>query len=291
MQIYLKSPTMPENYTLAVLDFISLFYSKAFLCSKFILKDIIENTLALCMKLDKPSEDFKISFSKMISALFKGAEVPDVKRFLYEEDLKLPLSHIIFQLLEWAENDVARSVIFAVLDTLDALVVDPNCSDHEIEKLYVERLTPMLPGTTTKIVKVLKRNFPAQGHKIKSRCLELWSKLVISLINDKNVQLEPSLNTNSLLSDPQWVGNAKDHLFQHMQIFSSMTLHPQVLIRQKLQQLCEKLLKHSWKSLGNTRALQVRKHPTDLLHRFFFVRGLEFQNTYNFLLLKSVVSG
>ena len=41
MQLYLKTPTMPENYTLAVFDFIALFYSKASLCSQFVLKDII----------------------------------------------------------------------------------------------------------------------------------------------------------------------------------------------------------------------------------------------------------
>ena len=51
----------------------------------------------------------------------------------------------------------------------------------------------MLPGTTTKIVKLLKRNFPSQGHKIKTKCLDLWTKLVTSIISDANVQLEPTM--------------------------------------------------------------------------------------------------
>ena len=122
MQLYLKTPTMPENYTLAVFDFVAMFYSKVDLRSKFVLKDMIENTLTLVMKLDKPSEDFKISFAKMLTSLFKSAKCEfDVKRYVYEEDLKLPLSHIIFQLLDWTENEEARIVIFASLETIDAL--------------------------------------------------------------------------------------------------------------------------------------------------------------------------
>ena len=121
MQLYLKTPTMPENYTLAVFNFVAMFYSKVELRSKFVLKDMIENTLTLIMKLDKPSEDFKISFAKMLTSLFKSAKEFDIKKYVYEEDLKLPLSHIIFQLLDWTENEEARIVIFASLETLDAL--------------------------------------------------------------------------------------------------------------------------------------------------------------------------
>ena len=63
----------------------------------------------------------------------------------------------------------------------------------EVQEAYIERMAPMLPGTTTKIVKLLKRNFPAQGHKIKTKCLDLWTKLVTSIISDENVQLEPTM--------------------------------------------------------------------------------------------------
>ena len=60
------------------------------------------------------------------------------------------------------------------------------------------------------------------------------------------------------LSDPQWITNAGNHLFQHVQIFLGMVLHSQVTVRQALQRMCSKLQKYSWKSLGNTRVLQVR---------------------------------
>ena len=110
----------------------------------------------------------------------------------------------------------------------------------------------------------MKRNYPSQGHKIKTQCLNLWTKLVISIVNDENIQLEPSLETksNQLLSDPQWVGNACDHLFQHMQIFLSLALNPHVNVRQALHHLCSKLMMHSRKNLSNTRPIQVRMYFT-----------------------------
>ena len=60
------------------------------------------------------------------------------------------------------------------------------------------------------------------------------------------------------LSDPQWITNAGNHLFQHVQIFLGMVLHSQVTVRHALQRMCSKLQRYSWNSLGNTRVLQVR---------------------------------
>merc|ERR1719468_474721 len=65
MQLYLKTPTMPENYTLAVMDFLSMFYAKTVLCSRFVLKDIISSLLVMSMGKEVLSEDFKVAFSKV----------------------------------------------------------------------------------------------------------------------------------------------------------------------------------------------------------------------------------
>ena len=76
------------------------------------------------------------------------------------------------------------------------------------------------------------------------------------------------------LSDPQWITNAGNHLFQHVQIFLGMVLHSQVTVRHALQRMCSKLQRYSWKSLGNTRVLQVRistphiSGPPDFLRSF-----------------------
>ena len=63
------------------------------------------------------------------------------------------------------------SIIAKIFCVFPPLVLDPEKSEKnhvEIQEAYIERMAPMLPGTTTKIVKLLKRNFPSQGLKIKT---------------------------------------------------------------------------------------------------------------------------
>jgi len=91
--------------------------------------------------------------------------------------------------------------------------LDPEKSEKnhvEVQEAYIERMAPMLPGTTTKIVKLLKRNFPSQGHKIKTKCLDLWTKLVTSIISDANVQLEPTLRYYFFLNKLVFIFDASD---------------------------------------------------------------------------------
>ena len=88
------------------------------------------------------------------------------------------------------------TIIAKIICVFLPLVLDPENSEKNhvaVQEAYIERMAPMLPGTTTKIVKLLKRNFPSQGHKIKTKCLDLWTKLVTSIISDANVQLEPTM--------------------------------------------------------------------------------------------------
>ena len=116
-------------------------------------------------------------------------------------------------------------------------------------------------GITTRIVKVLKRSFSSQSHKIKAQCLTLWSDLVTHVLKDDLLANSPSENAKSsdilLLNDPQWLGKAQDHLYQHMQIFASMTVQNELKIREALLGLCTALQQLSWETLQNTRPLQV----------------------------------
>ena len=256
LQLYLRTPIMPENYTLAVIDFIRLFYARVKLKSQFVLKDIISSALTICMKAEKLSEDFKISLNGLFANMFKSA-IEDVKIYIYEEDLKLPLSHIVFETLKWAEEDEALDVISTSLSVIKALIA---ANEDFYCQVYIQRFAPMLPGITTKVVKIIKRNH-RQGHKIKAACLTLWTDIVSSIINDNQVFLEPSLDDheekNSLLQDPKWVDLAKDHLYTHMQIFATMTTHEHRSVRKALQSLCQALIIHSWNVLRSTRPLQV----------------------------------
>merc|ERR1719414_288239 len=135
------------------------------------------------MKADKLSEDFKTSLSGLFANMFKSAI----------EDLKLPLSHIVFETLKWAEEDEAFDVISTSLSVIKALIA---ANDDFYCQVYIERFAPMLPGITTKVVKIIKRNHK-QGHKIKAACLTLWTDIVSSIINDRQVFLEPSIDDHA----------------------------------------------------------------------------------------------
>ena len=100
MQVYLKTPTMPENYTIAVMDFVRDFYTKVRLTSAFVLQDLINSTLSFVMsKQEAIDEDFKLAVTQMFSAMFKNSS-KDVLLALYSEEFKLPLSHVIFMVIK-----------------------------------------------------------------------------------------------------------------------------------------------------------------------------------------------
>ena len=261
MQLYLKTPTLPENYTLAVFEFVTKFYQKTPLSSKFVFKDVISSLLVMSMGQDKLSEDFKSAFSKLVVSLVKNSN-EEVRNYIYDDEMKLPLGHLVFQSLEWAEQDEARQVVLESFSILECLLV--NQDDTLYYNKFVDRFCPMLPGITTRLVKAMKRSFPSQSHKIKSKCLQLWSNSVTSLMQDANIDTvgeniveNPNLSRSETLNDPKWVGKAQDHLYQHVQMFVDMAVHPQSMIREALFDLCKALNKLSWSALQNTRPLQV----------------------------------
>ena len=83
------------------------------------------------------------------------------------------------------------------------------------------------------------------------------------MLNDVTINSEvgienPNLSKYETLNDSKWVGKAQDHLYQHMQMFVGLAVHPQNMIKEGLFGLCRDLQKKSWKALQNTRPLQVR---------------------------------
>lgn len=135
MQLYLKKPEMPENYTLAVMNFIAFFFDKIqILNSNFVLKDLLNSLLVMSMSQKKLEEDFKLHFLKLFSTLFNTAQD---KSFIFGEELKLPLSHLIFQTLQWAEEDESKQVVLQSLSLLQTLVS---------QKHQDKNFAPMLPG-------------------------------------------------------------------------------------------------------------------------------------------------
>ncbi len=154
---------------------------------------------------------------------------------------------------------------FAVIESLVAMDAIERL-DRDLNAAYVGRFAQMLPGTTTKLVKILRRNFHAQSHKIKAQCFTVWTSFVTSILNDDNVpKLDEmrhdvsEINPPDLpfLCDPKWLGSAQDHLLQHMQIFATMTVHSQISVREALLNLCHRCVNESSLVLRNTWGIQV----------------------------------
>ncbi len=166
MQVYLKSPSMPENYTLKVLEFIADFFTLVKLESSFFFKDVLNSCLVLVMSKKEVSEDMKIAISKMFDILLQNGN-DDVIESVLEEELKLPLSHLIFLTLEWAEEEnESRNVVMMILEFLHTLTL---LQKRQNQAQYKSRMAPMLPGISTRLVKITKKSFHAQSYKIKVR--------------------------------------------------------------------------------------------------------------------------
>ena len=74
------------------------------------------------MGKDKLSEDFKMAFSKLVVGLVKNSN-EEVKHYIYDEEMKLPLGHLVFQSLEWSEQDESRQVVLESLSILGTIVL------------------------------------------------------------------------------------------------------------------------------------------------------------------------
>jgi hypothetical protein len=110
-QVYLKTPIMPENYTIQVLKFVEHFFCpngvvRVELNSTFLMTDLLQSILMIMSGSNQStetskvelSEDFKISICDCVSGLVKSSTT-DVKSVIYSVEQKLAVSHLIFQVI------------------------------------------------------------------------------------------------------------------------------------------------------------------------------------------------
>jgi len=246
MQIYLKTPTMPENYTLAVIDFISYFFKKCQLQSFFFLKDILNSCLALMSPPKKISEDLQLSFCTCLEVMLNSSQPSVLTELLSEEhNMKLPLSHTIFLCLTWAEEQPASSVKCSALSLLKALCVSPG--DHsQVFNLWSAMFVNLLPGITSKLVKVTQD--PKITHaRVKSLAVETWGRYVSTILSDVN--FPPTLDLESIdkqpLKNAEWLKNAQAQIGQQITILEPLASHSDAKIRQSLLACVSKLMRTS----------------------------------------------
>ena len=113
-QLHLKTKTgsCSSNYTVSMLEFITNFYRRVTLSSFFIFKDILSSCLSLVSSSSpKPSnEDIQMSMCECIKQLLisshdghGGGVISEIMS--QSNNMKLPLSHLIFTCLTWAEDN------------------------------------------------------------------------------------------------------------------------------------------------------------------------------------------
>ena len=308
MQIYLRSPNMPENYTISVLNFIRDLYASVTLTSKFLMTDILQNLLPLLAPNDLQvssesgsnkknprmglSEDMKIAICASVTNLIRATDDCIKSDVLYNQDYKLPISHLIFQVLEWSETENITEVILASLKLVNELcfdrcLFDPNSQtceksgmlDAKVKCDFLSQFTQMLPGITSRLMKILSpkkssSNEKHQSFKIKANVLMVWCNYVCAIFNDMNMCSEDIMETdkgicdtsinnssssNNFLRNAEWIGKAQDHLLQHLQLLSKYNFitSEKLCIRNMMLMICEATINYCSGTLKCCNSLQI----------------------------------
>lgn len=176
LQLYLRSPILPENYTIKVrypafsvlvvvfitkllplcyrqvLEFIRKFYevTDVTLTSEHILLDLLNNILALMTsKSDSEvkSVDLRVAALRVLQTLIRKSE-PKTLANLFDEKQKLLMSHLIFSCLDWIDKEKrAKSLLEESVKTILMVAESGTNSGGHILELFQAMFLQMLPGT------------------------------------------------------------------------------------------------------------------------------------------------
>jgi len=279
MQLYLKTPSLPENYTIAVLQFVRSYFKKTKLNNFFILKDILGSCLVMIGKsgnskvskdvsnhLSKDgggmSEDLKVSICECLEKLLISCDTEVLKQF-FSENSKLSLSHLVFSCLAWAEQDKASVVKASSINLIKSLCSSfssipsstSSISSSTASSLSssTNLLLSVLPGILSKLVKVTQDTSVLQT-KVKALAVETWTLYIKTLINDKNLNDAKEGPTSSLLADPKWVENAQNQISSQLKILHDLSFHSNPSLRHSITDMSTTLCLSSWNFLSTSRA-------------------------------------
>lgn len=255
--VYLKEPNLNENYTIAVLNLMAKFHSVVVPRgpqSPVDMRNLLLNLLTLSSKIvpggPKSSaavEDLKTAICRCFSSLLRSCDRNLKVDLIYHQDFKLPLSHLVFQSLDWAGNeDQHVEVVDASLDVLESLL--PREQGGEEDSAAASQFRQMLPGITSKLVQSLVPSSPSStdkrpviSAKVIAKKVSLWTRYVCLVMADSRVFQggklaeggEPVVVDDF---DKVWLGKAQDHLLTHLQVFSASGLatYPDPQVRQAI---------------------------------------------------------
>jgi len=239
-QVYLKTPVLPSNYTLAVINFVSSFYRLASLDTFFILKDVMG---ALLLLVAPPKgersvdEDLKSASVNCLAQMIKSSVV-SVREELYSEPMKLPLSHLIFLILSWTESEKSPTLRQDCLKLLKTLLEQGSTCRGGFKPLF----QGLLPGILSKLAKLCQDPATTQS-SLKALAINVWSGYVAEIFSDNN---------RSALEEP-WIEKAQIQIQNQLNIIQSFSSHSDRRIKEALLICAERLMFSCWNILENSR--------------------------------------
>uniref|UniRef100_A0A0K2TTF3 TELO2interacting protein 1 homolog [Ceratitis capitata] n=1 Tax=Lepeophtheirus salmonis TaxID=72036 RepID=A0A0K2TTF3_LEPSM len=200
-QVYLRAPSLSENYTILTLNAIENILKRINIDSTFLFKDL----LSIIMKLKLQSDDIKIVLSSCLKELFRSSMKNKIIPFT-EDNHRYELSHVIFTLLTFTEETNESHLIASGLGAID-MIISVYSSTKFIE--------PMLPGILSRLMKVLK-NECIKSHAM-AQCMDLWNRTFSEyFLQDFRVDDIKSLN----------------HISTHLKEILPYTYYENVLVRE-----------------------------------------------------------
>ena len=173
-QVYLKEPSSNLNYTISVIDFIRMFTSKININTFFILKDILNSLLPIASNTS--NEDLKLSTVSCVGVMLKSSTDEVLKEF-YGESFKLPVSHLIFLTLEWAEKEKSPLLKSSSIQLLDI------CMERKSGQ-FKQIFLGLLPGISSRLVKICQ-DANLQQASVKASAIKCWGGYVVALFSDQ----------------------------------------------------------------------------------------------------------
>jgi len=268
-QLYLKTPSLPSNYTIAVLQFIRSYFKKTRLNNFFILKDVLGSCLVMISKSDHNiskegsnkkeggiSEDLKVTICECLEKLLVSADQNVLEEF-FSENSKLSLSHLVFTCLSWAEKDKAAVVKSSCISLINSVCCSFTSLPPSTQATNI--LLSVLPGILSKLAKVTQDTSVLQT-KVKIQAVETWTLYVKTLINDKTLSQAQQLPLDhastplqpSLLSNPKWAENAANQILSQLKLLHDLSFHSQPSLRHSMADLSITLCQSSWSALSSS---------------------------------------
>ena len=239
-QLHLKTRAAgtPRNFTLAVLEYLRTLYKRIRLASLFNSKDLLTSSLVLVAP--GAGEDLQLSLCSTLTQLLAAARGAVAEEMADPDNgMKLPLSHLVFTCLTWAEDAATPAPVkLASLGLVTALC--------QTAASLASLLRPMLPGVTSRAARLVQHPAPHQPASVTAAAVSAWTGVVCVVMADAGTAPRPgddlATPPTTPAPDPAWLEAAVSQLGHHLAVLAGCASHSDARVRRAVLQLATQLL-------------------------------------------------